>query len=1121
MMKPLIPSLLLTCLMPWPLTAEDAEARFNFNAWKQDRGAVMAINEWHKENPSPYRSYFPSTKTESMEKWYINLGPLGIRNRMHDRTWSLFPACKELFPKALSDEHGLVFNNFEVDGVRKNSPAEGQLQKGDLIVELDGQRLLAAQHMFLDRAVDNKLVRGIEIHAGNLIDKAEGRGEIKVTVLRLPDELKSKSITGLRSWKQVGKSNIDSAGKLSVPLGQADVFRIQASNKKAGVKLEEVYLVNAEGVKMPVRISYKRGSLLGALLEVPEGSWTLVGDVTCKKATELKVETLPVVDYPAALKKHLKTVTLKLDAIGSFGDGYDPECDKVKNYAAMVAHRLATQQNKDGSWSAKSYASQSFYTSAIGLALLSTDNPLYDANIKLAAHYVANAGERDKWTYSNGMWLVFLAEYYLKTKDETILPALKMHVANCRRFVMSDYTSGHSDGGPGYGGSGYIGGGGVLALGFALASHTPVMSEDDQAVLDKMLSRVQEIAPHGKVPYGRSGKSTQTTPMPGQGGSCGTGPYFLASLIRGGAPLFTENATKRYSTAPFGSAENGHATQTLHFVWACLSTANCGAEAHRQNMSDYLWKFTTLRDHDGFVNQNGYRVEYHNGDGVIGGPYWRMAGYLMIFNAHKRNLAITGNPKFRTAARELPVVFHRDRAMYNEVMRSWALAEAYLGDKVPSEFTTAVTALRAIKPGENLGTDLRALLKQHAPVVAKSILASKDLPKGLAPAQLVELVMGVSFEASCHPDIMADYDDGLGARADKAAQKEAKAKMKKEQKKREKQLAAGKIDKVSHRLVIRPVSRLQADSEKAGGMDVGTALFTVKDLIIEVADPSKDYLKKPLREKVNLAALEGFKRGKPVMGEKVPGQLHVFDMKSGAQGRLLVKVTYSLAGIPISYTAPMDIPAPEARGYVPILCRVPVKGTVSEDYDGRSYCALIQLETGQLVGCEHRNHPAKYLLAGSSYDFEISPGSTWAHDLRAAKSLTPDHRLARVTSVEGVKDGQKLHDHRYDGGIELEEGTRIITIDLEKAEAIQRVFIQLAALQKGKGAPRVPHTFEAMVDGKWTLLRKGFISGMMPVIANNTKQVRLTLEVPKGGVLLQEVNLITQSPLVRKPAMSW
>ena len=230
-----------------------------------------------------------------------------------------------------------------------------------------------------------------------------------------------------------------------------------------------------------------------------------------------------------------------------------------------------------------------------------------------------------------------------------------------------------------------------MLLDFQLPSYTPAMTADDKQLLDRMLQRIQEIAPHGKVPYGRGGKKLETDPSPGQGGSCGTGPYFLASLIRGGTYHFTSTAGKRYSTAPFGSAENGHATQTLHFVWSMLSSANCSDDAYRESMNAYLWKFTTLREYDGFINQNNYRTEYHNGDGVIGDPYWRTAGYLLILNSWKRNLAITGNSKFRSNSfQDTAVMFHRDVAAHNYFKRNWALVANVLGTKSTQSFKRGI-----------------------------------------------------------------------------------------------------------------------------------------------------------------------------------------------------------------------------------------------------------------------------------------------------------------------------------------------------------------------------------------------------------------------------------------------
>ena len=36
----------------------------------------------------------------------------------------------------------------------------------------------------------------------------------------------------------------------------------------------------------------------------------------------------------------------------------------------------------------------------------------YNEQVKMAAYFVATTPNRDKWTYSNGIQLAFVAEYY-------------------------------------------------------------------------------------------------------------------------------------------------------------------------------------------------------------------------------------------------------------------------------------------------------------------------------------------------------------------------------------------------------------------------------------------------------------------------------------------------------------------------------------------------------------------------------------------------------------------------------------------------------------------------------------------------------------------------------------
>ena len=1000
----------------------------DFKSWQETAGRQISLTKWKAYNDSPWRSYFNEDSKECAEQWFINLGPLGLQTLMHDKTWSVFKGQQEIFPKFLCDGSELIFNNFEVKKVKPGSPSSGKVEKGDFIIAVDNEALLSAQHTYIGQVLDNRNKRGLEIHAGQLLDKAEGRGFVTLTLLRLPDAQKSQFaniLKGSRKWNKL--ETLKAAESMKVILPECEQVRI---NTGRGTSLGEIWLSNEDGIRHPLESSRKKGSDSKTPLEIPRGKWTLNFSLSKISASDVVIETSQKVSFPKELQKYIQKVKIDLPGIGSFGKSFDPQGEKAVNYARMLAHRIAVQQENDGSWKAKSYASPSFYTSACGLALLSTGDSQYDKNIKKAAHYVAYGPNQDKWTYSNGMWMLFLSEYYLRTKDESILPGLQKIIARSRLCVLNDYTAGHSIGKAGYGGSGYIGGGGVIALGFAAASYTPAMSKDDKDLLDRMLQRIQEIAPHGKVPYGRGGKKLETDPSPGQGGSCGTGPYFLASLIRGGTQHFTSTAGERYSTAPFGSAENGHATQTLHFTWAMLSSANCSDEAYKASMNAYLWKFTTLREYDGFINQNNYRTEYHNGDGVIGDPYWRTSGYLLILNAWKRNLAITGNLLYRSQSFEkTAVMFHRDVAAKNYYKRNWALAANVLGRKAPAGFDEAYSQLKSLIPDRELGTNLKRLLEGKTRAIIKDLLSQPELSKDISNAQICELLAGVGFYASCVPSASIPEDGKVDNKAEKKALKE-------EQKKLKKILTSGKDAELEHILRIRPfsINEIVPELDQSLSLEMHNIRISVKDL-------SAKYFKTPQVKTFKLysAKMPGKKEVLPEMDVILP------NMNTGAQDAFEVTVTYELLGEHLSYKTKIICPDFEARSYVPTLTKVKVKGYVSTDYIGQASTKVV-LANGDKVGCETRFQPLPFIPAGAPVEFEISPDNIWAHVVRSAKLIDPKYNQIPYQS-EALKMQQEIKLGTAEQTLEFsfakaKVGSIYLEMDAGRADRVYDVFLK-------------------------------------------------------------------------------
>ncbi len=914
------------------------------------------------------------------------------------------------------------------------------------------------------------------------------------------------NLKGLRTWKK----HPDIADKFSIKLTNID-FCLISGNKKT--QLTNLILTNTNGKSFKASVTGKRvKTMIGHRIYIPEGDWTLTGEAS----RNCEVKLMPRVKLPTVLRKYIKTVKFPIDKIGSFGKRFNPKSEKAINYSKILARRLAIQQEEDGSWASSGYSTDAFHTSICGLGLLAFNDPQYNGTIRKAAHYVAT-GRWAHWAYSSGTRLIFLAEYYLRTRDKKIIPGLRMAVKMMHRHVLADYTAGHGLG-PGYGGSGYIGAGGPISCGLAVASKTGICDAEDLLLLDKMLSRIQELAPAGIVPYARRQQSINTTPSPGQGGACGTGPYFSASLIRGGATLFSQMAKKRYGLGPWGSAEDGHAVQTIHYGWGMISSANCGNAALVGSMTAYLWKLTTLREFDGFINKNNYSTEFHNGDGVIGEPYWRTGIYLTFMNAYKRNLAITGCPKYMAKKRkDTSWIFHRDVSDLNFVKRNWFLVEAALGKEAPGTFRSALKRLNQIPKDKDLSVNLRDFLKTEAPACASAITAQVKKNKYFNKNQLIELIYGFSIEASCTlnltpgngitTDSRKQYgaskkeaeneepkrlynSEGMTDKEIKNAAKKAKAKFVKDLNNKK---AGGDNSLTEYVLIFRPTSFIRTyPGDKKSPNNYESGLFNISDLSIIVSDPTKKYIKKPIT--ITEADLKG--------NDKHFAQL--IKLNAQFEGSFNVKVNYRLGNTPIHYTCKLAVPSSESRSVTPNLTRIKVKGTTTEDYKSSWTCRL-KLATGRVIACEGPAIPTDNILSGTPCIFEISPTGGWGHSIRAVKKLIPGYRIATPSTITGssvLVDKENINDFDPKTSATLSSPHKEeVSITYSFAKPV------IITSMQAKFDSKIVTSLEAFIGGKWVLIRIGLQSSdYIYIPTTRSNKFRLSMTMPREDIRINEIN---------------
>ncbi|NQZ58600.1 MAG: hypothetical protein HRT88_14180, partial [Lentisphaeraceae bacterium] len=669
------------------VVSKPSNSLFKFDEWSKKYGQSVDVNEWMSNNPHPYgqrwdpkRSYFHSLYTTT-------LGPLGIRTRMHEQSWArLFQLQEKGFPKVLMDVYGPLMNALEVVHVHEKGPADTHVQKGDLILEIEGQALKSSLWVNLENKYKATERRGLEIHAGQMIDLAEGRGKIKLKVLRLPKTYKIKKIAP-RAEKHIQTLETKALDTIQVKMNLPESQYLSIKAKTGNYRFLELAIVNQQGAKIYLNhldrgtvfknsnwsknyINTKTGSWVAKgpfhfHIVMPPGKWQLRGEIKSesKKSEAIEFGYIKKAKLSAELKTYCKTVEFKIPRIGSFGKSFDPKSDKLRNYTATLAKRLSIQQAPDGSWRyLASFTSPSFYTSMCGLGLLAEDNPAYKKHIRKAAHYVAYSGQKSNWSWTHGINTMFLAEYYLRTKDKSILDGLSVALLACEKSLFVDYVAGHHASSPGYGGFGQISGSGAVACALAIAEHTPAKFTRGTAL--NMMATIQSLSPRGVIPYGRRTLGSLTKQafkhegfLKGQSAFAGTGLYYAAGKISGGSSFFNDVVTRRLETAPYGDLDGGHATHTLHFVFGIIAASISSPKAYKANLEAFLWKLTTHRGFDGLIVNNSNPMEHHSGEKVMGKPWWSTGGYLIMLNAHKRNLAMTGKEKYMASSqKELPLI---------------------------------------------------------------------------------------------------------------------------------------------------------------------------------------------------------------------------------------------------------------------------------------------------------------------------------------------------------------------------------------------------------------------------------------------------------------------------------
>lgn len=321
---------------------------------------------------------------------------------------------------------------------------------------------------------------------------------------------------------------------------------------------------------------------MGALDDVDAGGGNALGDWGGKP------EKAPAAEEAA--KGKIETVTVKLEYLGRYSDTAPYNCEKSKKILRKGIAKLYADNEPD--------------TAGLSLlCLMAADDPTnpendkYQARAKEWAHQIEFGGG----PWFSGPKLIALSEYYMKTKDESILPKLVKQAEHHARGVSWFGTTGHKwaderdDGSPRGRMSGYgpIGACGVQGLvGLSLARRAGVTSPLIEAANRDQRIFFGHYAFRGSPSYGEFLYSF--------GGSPGDNNAKCAmTALALGMEENQESKAKYFSKMSTLSASSdrvyAHGGSFFAQVWNPIGAAQGGVKAANLHFRENRWHFDLKR----------------------------------------------------------------------------------------------------------------------------------------------------------------------------------------------------------------------------------------------------------------------------------------------------------------------------------------------------------------------------------------------------------------------------------------------------------------------------------------------------------------------------------------------
>lgn len=350
-----------------------------------------------------------------------------------------------------------------------------------------------------------------------------------------------------------------------------------------------------------------------------------------------------------------RTVTLKLKTLGTYAVTAPFKCPKTEKIVDAGCEYLASHPTL-----LKEIDRIMLDNCLAGLALLASGDEKYHP---LLGDYAKKIVDIPKGVggsgWNAGYMMMFVAEYFLATKDKSVLPGLRKMAEQTAAGQSHDGYWGHGfqDGGK-LAGYGPINQPSVTCnLGLILARKCGIRSREIDTAIEKFADNMARSTGIGCLPYGAGLGGPGLHDNNGTSGSCA----IMFDLLRRekDATWFSWQAT-----AAHGTREYGHTGWWFNVVWSPLGSTRAGEHAIAARIHESTWYLDLERQWNGsFRYYDGRRANYGNLD--------LTGGRLLTFLAPHKRIYLTGKePSCATAMSSdeaaFAVTFERNFPKKNE-----------------------------------------------------------------------------------------------------------------------------------------------------------------------------------------------------------------------------------------------------------------------------------------------------------------------------------------------------------------------------------------------------------------------------------------------------------------------